>query len=373
MKFKKAALAAGMTAAAAVCAKKGSSFCKNQYRAMKKVERLDENIYMMDYCLDYGLDELLEKGAKNVGEMLAFVSKKTTFGLNVFKAGEGGFACTTFDAFNKNGDHLLGRNFDYKSAPCMVVWTHPKNAYSSVAVADCNFMLYGTKNKPVSPLNRLQTLLAPYCCMDGVNEKGLAIAILELKTKATSQSTGKKDISTTVAIRGVLDKCATVEEAVEFFRSYDMHDAFFCCYHYQITDSTGKSVIIEYVNNEMRLFYPEKRADSQEPFQFAANFFLSQDGDNSKGFGYDRAEKVEAALSKSGGRLEEAEAVRLLEEVHLNYRHEKYPWQVITLWSVVYNSNALTATLAAGLDYERVYSFSVNQPLKAQLCAAKEN
>lgn len=363
MNFKKTSAALGCAALAAVAAKRGKSFYENQFRAMKRVERLDEHIYMMDYSLDYALDELLEKGASNVGEMLAFVSKKTTFGVNVFKTGKGGFACSAFNSFNENGDHLLSRNFDYKKAPCMVVWTHPENGYSSIGVADCNFMLYGDFNKPVKVFNRVQTLLAPYCCMDGINEKGLSIAILELKTKATHQDTGKKPISTTVAIRGVLDKCATIEEAIEFLKSYDMHDAFFCCYHFQIADAKGNSVIIEYVNNEMRLFYPEKGEGESRPVQHLENFFLSKDGDNSKAFGYDRAEKIETKLLESGGLIGEAEAMDTLDSVHLNYKHEKYPWTVTTLWSVVYNSNALTANLAAGLDYEKVYRFSVDKPL----------
>ncbi|MDO4380794.1 MAG: C45 family peptidase [Clostridia bacterium] len=361
----KKAAALGVTALGAVAAK---NFYENQFQAMKMVRRLDENIYMMDYTLDYALDELLAKGVSNVPQMLSFVAGKTTFGINLFKTGKGGFACSTFNAFNEKGEHILARNFDYKKAPCMVVWTHPEKGYASVGVADCNFMLYGDFNKPVKTFNRLQTLLA---CMDGVNEKGLSIAILELKTKATHQNTGKKPISTTVAIRGVLDKCSTINEAVEFLQSYDMHDAFFCCYHYQITDASGDSVIVEYVNGEMRLFRPEKK-DGIRPVQHLENFFLSEDGDNSKGFGYDRAEKIEEKLSKSGGNLNELEAMELLDEVHLNYKHEKYPWYVTTLWSVVYNSNALTATVAAGMNYEKIYRFSISEPL-ISLEVRKEN
>lgn len=364
MKTKKTIAAIGAAAATALLAKTAAEVYNNQQETIKSVSRLDKNIYMLDYCGDYNLDGLLKKGISNTAELLAYVAGINFFDARRLKLGNGGFACTTFNSYNENGDHLFGRNFDYKAAPCMVVWTHPESGYASVAVADCNFMLYGNVNKPVRTTNRLQTLLAPYCCMDGINEKGLAIGILELKAKATSQNTGKTDIATTVAIRGVLDKCASVEEAIEFLGSYDMHDAFFCCYHYQITDASGKSVIIEYVNNEMRLFYPESRQSGGRPYQFAANYFLSEDGDNSKGFGYDRAEKADARLCETGGVLSEGEAIDLLESVHLNYKHETYPWQVITLWSAVYNSNRQTLTMAAGLDYSRVYTFGVNEPCK---------
>lgn len=366
MKIRSGILALGAAAGAAVAAKKGKEFYDNQYQMMKGVTRLDENIYLLDYTCDYDLDGMLEFGASNVGEMLAYLSKTTLFGVNAFKHGSGGFACSSFNALNERGEHIYGRNFDYKKAPCMVVWTHPEHGYASVAVADCNFMLYGDYNKPVSRANRLQTLMAPYCCMDGINEKGLAIGILELKTKATKQQTGKKPISTTVAIRAILDKCATVDEAIELLKSYDMHDAFFCCYHYQITDAAGKSAVIEYVNNEMRLIYPEPMANGGHPCQCITNFFLSEDGDNSKGFGQDRYEAMTQALAESGGTLSDSEAMELLEKVQLNYRHEKYPWQVTTLWSAVYNSNALTAQIAAGLDYSKVYEFKVDSPCAAE-------
>lgn len=319
---------------------------------------------MMDYCFDYCLDGLLKKGARNTAELLAYVGDAMLFGAHILKLGTGGFACSTFDAFTERGEHILGRNFDYKKAPCMVVWTHPENGYKSIAVADCNFMLYGSVNKPVSSLNRLQTLLAPYCCMDGMNEKGLAIGILELKSKPTNQSSGKTDISTTVLIRAVLDKCATVDEAVELFKSYDVHDAFFCCYHYQITDAFGKSVIIEYVNNEMRLLYPQKNKDAARVYQCAANFFLSEDGDNERAFGYDRAEKMNERLTQNDAVLSEKQAMELLGDLHLDYKHETYPWRVITLWSALYNSNTLTAKIAAGLNYNDLYSFRVTEPCK---------
>ncbi len=366
MKLKTAALTLGILPATVFLSKMAVNFSHNQYRTIKNVHRLDNNIYLMDYCTDYNLDGLLKKGVSSVAELLSYVSKINLYGVNVFKSGSGDFACSTFNTVNEDGDYLFGRNFDYKKAPCMVVWTHPDNGYASIAVADCNFMLYGDVNKPSHCFNRLQTLLAPYCCMDGMNEKGLAIGILELKTKPTNQNTGKADISTTVLIRGVLDKCANVDEAISFFGSYDVHDAFFCNYHYQITDASGKSVIIEYVNNEMRLFYPEVKENQKFAYQYATNYFLSEDGDNSKAFGYDRAEKIDAKLSENGGVLKGNEALNLLKDVKLNYRHETYPWQVITLWSAVYNSNKLTAKIAAGLDYDSIYTFSVTKPCKVE-------
>lgn len=61
----------------------------------------------------------------------------------------------------------------------------------------------------------LHTMGAPYMAMDGINEKGFSIGVLEIKSKATKQNTGKKPIITTVAIRASLDKCETENEAMK--------------------------------------------------------------------------------------------------------------------------------------------------------------
>lgn len=343
--------------------------------AMRKANRatidslaqLDEHIFLLDYKNDYCLDRLLEKGIKNTAELLKFCAENIFFSRKVFKAQDSDFGCTTFNAFNAAGEHLMGRNFDYKDAPTLAVWTHPAKGYASIGMVDCNFMLYGAKySKPTTPVNNARLLLAPYCCVDGINEKGLAIAVVELKTAPTDQNTYKIDLTTTTMIRTVLDTCATVDEAVKCFESYDLHDAFLCSYHYQITDASGKSVVLEYVNNEMRLFEPKALSEGAPATQCLANFFLAEDGDNAKGFGNDRYEKAEKKLTECGGVMEADDAMTLLEDVHLNYHHEKYPWQVTTLWSAVYNCNALTVDLAAGLDYSRVYRISLAEPCIAE-------
>ena len=70
-------------------------------------------------------------------------------------------------------------------------------------------------------------LLSPYAPMDGMNEAGLAISVLILFNKSTHQKNPNlKDITTSIIIRGVLDKCKNVDEAIKFFYNYNMNDAF---------------------------------------------------------------------------------------------------------------------------------------------------
>lgn len=341
-------------------------FFNNQFQTIKNVKQVDDNIFLMDYKYDYDLDGLLETGVSNTGELVAYACKKMTFGAKLLGAQDGEFGCSSFSTFNAEGDCLLGRNFDYKDAPCFFLWTAPKNGYKSLSATDCNFMLCGNKSTPVKLRNRLQTLLAPYCCVDGMNEKGLSIAVLEIKTKATKQETGKKPITTTVLVRTVLDKAATVDEALEIFKSYDLHDAFGVSYHYHIADASGKSVLVEYIDNEMVLVEPVQPEGCEKPFRFATNYFITEGGDNKKGQGFDRADRIRQVLTRNKGIISELDSIQLLDDVHLDYRHRTGLWQVTTLWSAVYNMNKLKITLAAGLNYGKVYELDFNKPLEAK-------
>lgn len=319
-------------------------------------KKLDEHTYLMNFTADYGLDTLLEKGVNNVGALLKFVQNHFKLQKKTLTMDKGGYACTTFNVFNKEGQHLLARNFDYKDAENVVVWSAPENGYKSVAVTDVNIMLYGREHQnPTKTENHSRFLAAPYCCMDGINEKGLAIAVLELKDKATNQQRGKKGIITTAAIRAVLDKCENIDEVIEFFENHDMHDSLFCNYHYHVADASGRSVIIEYVKNEMNLIYPEDKN------QYAMNFYLTKGVYNAKDFGFERRDKVLDAFKKNGGIMEEGEAMKLLERCKLYYKHKR-GYMITSLWSAVYNCNEKTMLYCGGMNYSVKYKFSPLKP-----------
>ena len=352
------------------------SLKNNRLATIRSVKKLDSNLYLLDYRSDYHLPELLGKGVSSLGELLAFAADALTFGLRVFKPGtDEGAGCTTFEAFTPEGEHLLARNFDFRIAPCFVVWTHPENAYASVSVVDNNFMAYGTSLR-LHRFNAYRVLLAPYCCVDGMNEKGLAIAVLQLRAKATHQTApGKKDITTTAMIRAVLDTCATVDEAVALIEKYNMHDSLWTNYHYQIVDASGRSVVVEYIDSVLHVYERGSAAcpvagsvyeDDGMQQQYAANFSLTKDigAYQIDQQGADRIDAVKSVLQAKDGILTEREAMDLLSYVKLDYKHAKYPWSIIALWSAVYNTGAGTMKIAANTNYKSIYTFNISEPCK---------
>ena len=326
---------------------------------LSTLKQLDDNVWIMQYKSNYGLDKLLDKGCGNIMDAVKFLQKEVNFPALNINPDHSGFACSTFNAKTPEGGFILGRNFDYKAAPCLVLWTTPENGYRSLSVVDTTFFIHGTKYVPLKNAKRpLRVMGAPYMAMDGINEKGLAFGVLEIKSKATKQQTGKKPIITTVAIRAVLDKCATVDEAINLLASYDMHDSIFINYHYQVADANGTSAIIEYVDNKMHVIRQKKEDDCLA----LTNYFLTPGGDNHDGRGYDRYEKIMTTLKDKDGTVTEDEAMDLLSKVTLHYQHPQLKHMVITLWSSVYNCTEKSMLMCAGMDYGKKYKFTLDKP-----------
>lgn len=332
---------------------------KQTEETLASIRQLDKNIWTMVYKNNYGLDALLEKGCSSIMDAVVFLQKEVSFPALKPDPEHSGFACSTFNAKTPDGQYIFGRNFDYKEAPCLVCWTAPENGYRSVAVVDSTFFLHGTKYHTLEKSGKkYHTMGAPYMAMDGINEKGFSIAVLEIKSKATKQKTGKKPIITTVAIRAALDKCETVDQAIELFASYDMHDSIFINYHYQFADAYGTSAIIEYVDNRMYVIKQKKKDDCLA----LTNYFLTPGGDNHDGRGMDRYDHIQKTLKLRNGTITEDDAMKLLSEVTLNYQHKLLKHQVITLWSAVYNCNKKSMLLCAGMDYSKKYKFFADKP-----------
>lgn len=325
----------------------------NEISTLRSLEKVnDYPLYTMDYQGDYGLDAFLEQGgASNDGELVSFVVKRLLKGLPI-EINIPSLGCSTFTAKTPDGDYLFGRNFDLDYSPAMLVRTKPDDGYESVSMVNLGFIGYGEEKLPDSLLSSITTLAGPYAPLDGINEKGLSIGVLLIPTEETNQDTDKTDITTTTAIRMILDRCATVEEAVALLKQYDMHSSANSCYHFHIADAQGNSVIVEYIDNEMKLVEP------QGAYQAATNFLLTP-GDYDFGHGQDRYEILTTELDAKNGVLSEKEAMELLKSASQKPHKTDSGSISSTQWSVVYNNTKRTATISMGRDYEQAFEVSL--------------
>lgn len=226
-------------------------------KAAGTVKEIDKNLYYMEYKGDYGFDTYLERGgASSTSEMAAYITDFLSGGFmsKVPSMGKINFGCTAYTVKTADGNALMGRNYDWdgENKPAMIVYTEPKNGYASYSTCWLDFLGFGEDWKPDGFTNQYISLAAVYVPLDGINEKGLAIADLMVgDDEQTNQKTDKVDLTTTTAIRLLLDKAATVDEAIALLEQYDMHSDIGTGHHLAISDATGKSVVVEYVDNVM--------------------------------------------------------------------------------------------------------------------------
>ena len=314
-------------------------------------------LYTMEYTADYKLDEFINSGAVQLEDFTKFAAMTLLDGQKMAAAMQAakmnGFdsGCSAFTGWNAAGENLFCRGYDYPHAPtAMLVHTHPKNGYRSLASADLSFMNIDEGMLEDGKTDLSALMLAPYVIVDGVNEKGVAIAALALKHNGVKQETGKTCIPTTIIIRTVLDRAASTDEAIEIFKSYDictnLPDTDF---HFMINDAKGISVVVEFVNQRIHVIdsrclnnqyvTPYMGEDVHEPrFNILENFLIHR--------------KCQ---------FETGDAMAMLRSVKLeDYMYPKEnPRKSHTLWSYVANLNTLSMDFCFERDYDHVYKFEV--------------
>lgn len=214
-----------------------------QRRSIASIENLDNGrFYMMDYSADYKLDALLDKSVGDIDGMLQFIQTDLLPGGNVAK-GNIDAGCSAFAGRTDDGKPIYGRNFDYKmDMTAVLIRTAPKGGYRSIGMADAGWIGYGIGSLDDGKTDISAAVGMPYLIMDGLNEKGLAVSVLKLDGAPTRQNTGKKKITTTAALRLMLDKAADVEEALALLRQYDMQSSMDDAnFHFLLSDASAET------------------------------------------------------------------------------------------------------------------------------------
>jgi len=152
---------------------------------------------------------------------------------------------------SKNGHSILSRNYDFTTGniegkypegdelPVMsrpyLIELHPDRGYASLAL-HCFDLLSGL--------------------IDGINSKGLAVAILaesESVSKVGREVSNEVGLGELSAMRYLLDNCKNVAEAKDAMLSLKHFYSFIPC-HYIIADRSGKSFIFEFSPNRNRSY-----------------------------------------------------------------------------------------------------------------------
>lgn len=324
--------------------------------SIQKVTDYDEyNLYRMDVKYDYDLDRLIEYGITDNQSFVDAIVKEALPILPVhIKAPD--FGCSAFTLQEADGNVLMGRNYDFKrDTSAMLVYCEPKDGYKSVAFAALDNISANTPD--ASMKKKLATLTAPFICLDGMNEKGVSIAVLTLDSEPVHQNTGKPVIGTTLVIRLILDRAATTEEAVELLNQYDMFATSGRDYHFYITDASGDGRVVEYDCES------ETREMVATPIRSITNFFglykdkvLPNQKNGIYGHGKERYDKMEAIFD-----YEEVYNSDVAWEALKAASQEPSEEEVTsnTQWSIVYDDTNLTAEIALRRNWDDVIGYNL--------------
>ena len=334
--------------------------------------------------------------------------------------------CSTFVSQTVEGDPFMARNYDlrhYKNNDdstednltglgVVIHAANPRAKYKSVGVADAYWM--DSKNGAFSEggfengtTDISIALLLPFLCMDGMNEKGLAVSIMYLPTEnrweeteyvaydslipaqkrtavlleepgripspmeprtvsgsyavntadkkawkafknlsVEQKETGKKTVLHPVLMRMMLDSCKTTEEAIALAKTVNIKSAVKDGdYHILVTDVTGKSVMLEWIAQQLTWCETNH----------GANFYACRE--DNFGYGYDRANVMTAAMAQYSRGMPERTAMRTLSVVSQDCRDGS--GLSFTQWSAVYNLRQKTLKLCVHMDYDHCYEYAL--------------
>lgn len=314
----------------------------------KVTDNEDYNLYRMDVKYNYSVQDVIDYGITDTQTFVDAILKEALPLLPV-QIDVPDFGCSAFTMKDVDGNILMGRNYDFKlDTSAMLVYCTPKNGYRSVAFAALDNL---SANQPEAGMSKkLACLAAPFVCLDGMNEKGVSIAVLTLDSEPTVQSSGKETIGTSLAIRLVLDQAATTQEAVDLLSSYDMLATAGRDYHFYITDASGDGRVIEYDCES-----PE-RVLTATPSEEVTNFFVMYQDQvlpNQKngiyGHGRERFDAIETILEENEGNGTRDTGWEAL----VAASQEPNPEDVTsnTQWSILYDDTNLTAEVCLRRDW----------------------
>lgn len=319
-----------------------------QVKAVKSIEQLAPNVYTMTYKGDYGFAEFLTSGGASTDSAMAvYIGKFLTHGIIPMAAAEEPeqepFGCSSLVQRTESGI-CMGRNFDYEHhGQTMITRTYPKDGYASVATNSILFLGYGDTWQPADNIvMRMPAVAAIYVPLDGMNECGLCVAdLIEIDGEAVHQTTGKTPITTVAAIRLMLDYAANVEEAITLLQQYDMHSSMNVAHHFALCDTTGRNVVVEYVENQMVV--TESIACTNHRMASQSASFDSEQ---------------QPAITNSNQRLEQLLSTQDSHEPLLNSIQD-VAFEGWTRWSVIFNPSQQQATYYFNADFSTPYSIQL--------------
>jgi len=318
--------------------------------ATNSVTSLDDGLSLVRVDGDDGFAAFLAQGgAASDAEVVQYLAKSFLPGALVdFAFPSQGFGCSALAVQGENGARLFGRNFDWYNCEALIAENHPAEGYASLSTVNTSFITSSAGSVGSALLQGgVLARAAVYAPLDGMNKAGLCVSVNMIEDSDTiNQRTGKTGLTTTTAVRLLLNEAADVDEAVELLGQYDLHASFGYMVHFALTDAAGKSVAVEYIKNEMVV--------TETPV--VTNFYLAEGEKKDIGTqqSHIRAETLQKRINKIPV-FSVADVAAALESVSKHHYNDGET----TEWSAVFDQQSGEAWYFHRENYEKAYHITL--------------
>ena len=355
-------------------------------------------VYEMTMDGGYYFDEFISQGGvSNDDDLIQFIVDNITKGIIPISMKAPEVGCSSFTVIDENGNNLFGRNYDFSSTSSLILHTNPGNGrHASISSVDLQFLGLGDGINGL--MDKLTAIAAAYAPLDGMNDAGVSCGIYMSYqgpgdlSYSTDQQTDKPDLTSTTMLRMILDYADDVDEAVELVKKYDFHDSANSSFHYMVADKSGKSAILEWVNEDatdstdtdgtkrvLKVYYNDQdemlgEDEAKNNFQYITNFivtpgyYANETQEDMKGL--DRYNYIKETINPDGtnpeGKFSKQESLNLLKDLGRRNWNQTVGIDSnnITVWSVLYDLDNLEATWVSNEEFDEkgsVFAFSLNK------------
>lgn len=313
----------------------------SQVASLLTLEKITDELYLMDYKADYYFEEFKNKGIGDLN-MEGFIREY----LDTIP-GQDQWACSAFMVRNQKNEVLVGRNFDWENIPGMILFTQPDSGYRSVSMVPVDLLL----NKEVPAIENKKLLWAPYFPVEGINERGLVVIELAVEGEEVKEES-KISMLSLHLIRLLLDKAANLDESIELLSMYNNSASYRS--HLFIVDSTGSSAVIEYVDNAMVV------TRNKEDWQVVTNNMVYKKSDKRLSKECNRYSYISQYLSTHHAAISTVGSMNLLRSVAVNQVYsQQFDITSFTQWSLVYNIGKKSIEVVSRRDFRNTYSYTL--------------
>ncbi len=266
--------------------------------------------------------------------------------------------CSIFSYF-QDSTALFGRNYDNRPTDLLIGYFYPDSGYSSVALIPMTEFGFSSikKYKNTIQLHKQILLTAPLVAFEGMNEKGVTLALASFGKEFVNHDFNKPSRYLFHLVREILDYADNVDKAIEIAQKYNIFDngLDFVQHHILISDPEKKSVILEWNDGEMQIIRKENN------FQIATNsqIFKTSETEKKKCNRYNTIFKKLHKYNVDFSPLDAMDILKKVKQKRIFHNLKNEEKLTNTQWSAVFDMQNKEIFICIHSDYTKIYKLKI--------------